>query len=186
MSDTITIVGNLAADPETRASGAITTFRVGSTQRRLDKESGKWVDAHTSWYNVSAFRQLGAHALQSLRRGQRVIVTGRLKIRDWENSAGKGRSADIEADAIGHDLLWGTTEFRRDGDGADRTGTPVTEWSVQALGDQAAPDAWSTPGITSAQPSGELVPVTVPAVEPVLTPAAPMREPDYGGDDAPF
>lgn len=194
MSDTITITGNIATEPESRQSGMtpIASFRVASTQRRIDKESGRWVDAHTNWYTVSAFRQLAVHALKSLHKGQRVIVTGRLKVRTWENASGKGTSVDIDAEAIGHDLLWGTTDFRRDDSAASDSGAPtqVTEWSVQTPG--GGDDAWATP-MSSPSPAEQpvLIPTPVPqpalipaALEQVLTPAAP--EPAYIGEEAPF
>ncbi len=116
MSDTITITGNLAADPEQRMIGngtTVTRFRVGSSQRRLDRNTGKWVETMTNWYDVSAFRALGEHAFASLRRGERVIVSGKLKVRSWENEKGRGMSVEIEADAVGHDLRWGTTRYAR-------------------------------------------------------------------------
>lgn len=61
---------------------------------------------------MAAFRQLGENAKASLRTGDSVIVTGRLKIRNWESNGKHGTSVDIEADAIGHDLRWGTTAYR--------------------------------------------------------------------------
>lgn len=110
MSDTITITGNIAADPERRITGTgvpITTFRVASSQRRFDRASGQWVETGTNWYQVSAFRSLAMHAFASLHRGERVIVTGRLRLRAWETATKKGLSVEIDADGIGHDLLWG-------------------------------------------------------------------------------
>ncbi len=180
MSDTITIVGNLAAEPEPRAAGTIASFRVGSTQRRFDKESGRWIDTYTNWYNVSAFRQLGAHALQSLHKGQRVIVTGKVKLREWENSTGRGTSVDIDAEAIGHDLLWGTSEFHRGDNGAGSTEQAVTEWRVQTPGEDQG-DAWGTP---MAPPASAPEPSSAPesAADDPRTP-----EPAYAGaDEAPF
>ncbi|MCR2785480.1 MULTISPECIES: single-stranded DNA-binding protein [unclassified Microbacterium] len=116
MSESITVTGNLAADPERRATAGgdtIVAFRVGSTQRRYDKESNTWVDAYTNWYHVSAFRGLAEHALRSLRKGDRVIVTGTLRLRTWENESRSGVTADIDAYAVGPDLRWGTTVFTR-------------------------------------------------------------------------
>lgn len=140
MTEYITIVGNIAGDPERRAlpSGEpIARFRVAATtQKRGD--DGVWVDAHTSWYTVSAFRRLGEHALASLRRGQRVIVTGRFRVRTWDNPNGtRGTEAEIDADAVGHDLLFGTTSFQRD-ERNRATTRPAPE---------SAPDeVWATPG----------------------------------------
>ncbi|WP_461473603.1 single-stranded DNA-binding protein [Microbacterium sp. HJ5] len=149
MNDTITITGNVATDPEHKrtATGAtVTTFRLASGQRRFDRASNSWVESATNFYSVSAWRGLADHAFQSLRRGERVILTGRLRVRDWDNGAKKGTDVEIEADAIGHDLRWGTTTFVKDAapaaPGAEATWQaplshdvpPADEWA-------AAPDA---------------------------------------------
>lgn len=112
--DTLTIMGRVATDPtrgQTASGIPVTNFRVASTSRRFDQPTQRWVDAGTNWYSVAAFRQLGEHAKASLRTGDSVIVTGRLKIRSWEANGKHGTSVDIDAEAIGHDLRWGTTAF---------------------------------------------------------------------------
>lgn len=116
MYDTVTIVGNVATDPtqgQTAGGVPVTNFRLASTHRRFDDATQTWVDAGTNWYSVAAFRQLGENAKASLRSGDSVIVTGRMKIRQWESNGKQGTSVDIDADAIGHDLRWGTTAYRR-------------------------------------------------------------------------
>lgn len=116
MHDTVTIVGNVATDPtqgRTTSGIPVTNFRLASTHRRFDEATQTWVDVTTNWYSVAAFRQLAEHAKVSLRSGDSVIVTGRMKIRAWENNGKQGTSVDIDADAIGHDLRWGTTAYRR-------------------------------------------------------------------------
>lgn len=116
MSDTLTIVGKVATDPTQGKTGSgdpVTNFRVATTHRRFDSTTQTWVDASTNWYSVAAFRQLGEHAKASLRSGDSVIVTGRLKIRNWESNGKSGTSIDIDADAIGHDLRWGTSAYLR-------------------------------------------------------------------------
>lgn len=115
MIDTLTIVGRVATDPiQSRTGGGVpvTNFRLASTHRRFDPATQAWTDAGTNWFSVAAFRQLGENAKASLRTGDSVIVTGRLKIRNWESNGRQGTSVDIEADAIGHDLRWGTTAYR--------------------------------------------------------------------------
>lgn len=115
MIDTLTIVGRVATDPiQSRTGGGVpvTNFRLASTHRRFDSATQAWIDAGTNWFSVAAFRQLGENAKASLRTGDSVIVTGRLKIRNWESNGRQGTSVDIEADAIGHDLRWGTTAYR--------------------------------------------------------------------------
>ena len=116
MQDTITIVGNVATDPtqgRTANGTPVTNFRLASTHRRFDDATQTWVDVSTNWYSVAAFRQLAENAKASLRSGDSVIVTGRMKIRSWENNGKQGTSVDIDADAIGHDLRWGTAAYRR-------------------------------------------------------------------------
>lgn len=118
MSDHITIVGNIAGDPRhthTPSGIPITMFRVASSPRRFDRTAEKWVDGETNWYSVSAFRALALNAAASLQRGERVIVSGRLRIRNWDKGDRSGTTAEIDAEAIGHDLLWGTSRFERAG-----------------------------------------------------------------------
>jgi len=115
MIDTLTIVGRVATDPTQGQTGGgvpVTNFRLASTHRRFDAATQSWTDSGTNWFSVAAFRQLGENAKASLRTGDTVIVTGRLKIRNWESNGKHGTSVDIEADAIGHDLRWGTTAYR--------------------------------------------------------------------------
>lgn len=120
MSDTITIVGNLATEPKQATPGGIpiTSFRLAASQRHFDRATATWVEGNTNWYSVSVFRALGEHALQSLRKGDRIFVRGRLRIRDWTAGEKSGTTAEIDADALGHDLLWGTTVFTRAARGA--------------------------------------------------------------------
>jgi single-strand DNA-binding protein len=92
---------------------AITSFRLASSQRRFDRGQQKWIDADTNWYTVSAFRGLASNAAVSIVKGDRVVVTGRLRIRDWENTDRSGTTVEIEADTIGHDMFWGTSQFQR-------------------------------------------------------------------------
>jgi single-strand DNA-binding protein len=116
MSDIITLTGVVATIPRaiTTSEGlAITSFRLASTQRRFDRAQEKWVDGDTNWYTVTTFRQLAANAAVSVKKGERVLVTGRLRIRDWESGDKAGTNIDVEADAIGHDLSWGTAAFSR-------------------------------------------------------------------------
>ncbi len=114
MNDTVTILGRVGGDPnrsETTTGVPVVNFRVASPQRRYDSKSQTWIETGTNWYNVSAFRQLAEHTKASLHQGDGVIVTGRLKLREWESGGRKGLSADIDADAIGHDLRWGASAF---------------------------------------------------------------------------
>lgn len=114
MTEILTIVGRVATDPTTgRTAGgvAVTNFRLASTHRRFDQATNTWIDAETNWFSVAAFRQLAEHVRASLHTGDSVIVTGRLKIRNWEANGKHGTSVDIDAEAIGHDLRWGTSSY---------------------------------------------------------------------------
>ncbi len=156
MSDTITITGTIGTPPDfKRKDGlAITSFRLASSHRYRDAETNTWVDGETSWYSVSIFRGLAENAYASLRKGERVIVTGKLRVREWETSVKKGVTAQIDADSIGHDLRFGTTQFSK-----VRGPSAVAERDTQShagAGDEWAPPqdeaeaAWAGPGPTPA------------------------------------
>lgn len=118
MTDQISVTGLIATEPRsiTTSEGlSICSFRVASPQRHFSKTENQWVDGETNWYTVSAFRQLAENASQSLRKGERVVVRGRLRLRQWDRDDKSGLSAEIEADALGHDIRWGTSEFSRSG-----------------------------------------------------------------------
>jgi single-strand DNA-binding protein len=116
MPDAITLTGLVATTPRhlvTSEGLPITSFRLASTQRRFDRSQEKWIDGETNWYTITAFRQLALNSNASVDKGQRVIVTGRLKIREWQNGERSGTTIEIEAETIGHDLSWGTAAFTR-------------------------------------------------------------------------
>jgi single-strand DNA-binding protein len=155
-SDTITITGNLAADPElkrTQTGVAIATFRVGSQQRRFDRGTGAWVDTGTNWYAVSAYRGLADHVFASLRKGERVVVTGRLSLRPWQTETKRGLAVEIDADAVGHDLRFGTTTFVRDERRAGEASHDRSpgEWAVPGE------EAWAAPGLAPGTGAGGAV-----------------------------
>jgi single-strand DNA-binding protein len=116
MSDTLTVRGLIATTPRhiTTSEGLeITSFRLASAQRRFDKATGEWVDTSTNWYTITAFRNLAVNAFASLNKGDRITVTGRLKIRDWQTDDRTGTNVEIEAETLGHDLFWCTAEAKR-------------------------------------------------------------------------
>lgn len=116
MSDTITVTGLVATTPRhlvTSEGLPITSFRLASTQRRYDRGEGRWVDGDTNWFTVTAFRQLATNVVGSVVKGQRLVVTGRLRVREWRTDEKSGTSVEIDADALGHDLSWGTASFTR-------------------------------------------------------------------------
>jgi single-strand DNA-binding protein len=116
MTDTIAVSGIVATSPNLISKTndlKIVSFRLASTQRRFDRGRDRWIDGETNWYSVTAFRQLALNVDSSVVKGDKVIVTGRLRVRDWDNGEKKGTNVDIEATSIGHDLAWGTTTFTR-------------------------------------------------------------------------
>jgi single-strand DNA-binding protein len=91
----------------------ITSFRLAASHRRFDRTANKWVDGETNWFTVTAFRQLAINSAGSVSKGERVVVTGKLRVRDWDNGERAGTSVEVEAEALGHDLTWGTATFTR-------------------------------------------------------------------------
>ncbi|MEH0109075.1 single-stranded DNA-binding protein [Tersicoccus sp. MR15.9] len=142
MSETITVVGNIGSDVtgSTTAKGdAITSFRLASTERWLDRQTGAWVDGATNWYSVVCFRNLARNAGCSLAKGQPVVVTGRLKVRPWERDGKSGTNVQIEADSIGHNLRLGTTNFRGGATGNERPPAGVDAATGEIVDDAAGP-----------------------------------------------
>ena len=112
----ITVHGYVVATPVIRKVGEhdVANFRIGVTPRKLERSSGEWRDAETQWYAVSAWRALGVNVARSLRRGDPVIVQGRLSARTWVNAQHAEVVAhDIEATVVGHDLRRGVTTFAK-------------------------------------------------------------------------
>jgi single-strand DNA-binding protein len=112
----VTVVGNLTEDPELRYTpngAAVATLRV-AVNRRIPDGSGGWKDAETSFFRVNVWRSLAENAAESLTRGSRVVVVGRLRSRSWENQEGETRSAvEIEADELGPSLRWATAKVEK-------------------------------------------------------------------------
>jgi single-strand DNA-binding protein len=168
MSDTITVTGLIATIPRNlmTAEGLhITSFRLASTQRRFDRAQQKWVDGDTNWFTVTAFRHMATNAAGSLHKGDRVLVTGRMHIRDWASDGRNGTTVEIEADALGHDLFWGTTAFTRTIiSSLNRSEEPAAE---------SFPEGEPTPPAEEAeQPEADQVPPAQPVVpsDPVALP----------------
>lgn len=116
MTDTMTITGLVATTPRhiiTAEGLAVTSFRLASNLRRFDRKRNEWIDAGTNWYTVSSYRQLALNVVASVNKGDRVLVTGRLRIREWGDGDKKGLNIDLDADALGHDLSWGKSVFTR-------------------------------------------------------------------------
>ena len=155
MTDTITLIGFVATAPKHLITGEglpITSFRLASTQRRFDRAQGRWGDGDTNWYTVTAFRQLAINIVSSVTKGDRVVVTGRLRIRAWEVGDRSGTNVDVEADAVGHDLSWGTTAFTRTIVTSATESTTGANEKEQQGGDGEAAEAQSTGTDSTAGP----------------------------------
>jgi single-strand DNA-binding protein len=116
----VTVVGNVATEPERRdtPTGPVTSFRLASTDRRYDRPSGMWQNAHTSFYRVSCWHGLAGRAATHLSKGDPVVVVGRLQVKEWQRDGRTGLSVEIDADNLGPDL-------RRIGATVLRTPRPV-------------------------------------------------------------
>jgi len=138
----ITVVGNLTADPELRflpKGDAMVKFAVASTPRVLDRESGVWKDGDPLFLACTAFRDLAEHIAESLTKGTRVVVTGRLRLSRWTTDEGEKRSAyGLDVDEIGPSLKFAQAKVTR-----------MTRSTGKNSGDGFLPadvpdDAWTT------------------------------------------
>ena len=108
----ITVVGNLTADPELRftpSGAAVANFTVASTPRMFDRQTNEWKDGEALFLRCNVWRQAAENVAESLTRGARVVVTGRLKQRSFETKEGEKRSViELEVDEIGPSLRYAT------------------------------------------------------------------------------
>jgi single-strand DNA-binding protein len=114
---TITVIGNLTDDPELRftpSGAAVAKFRVASTPRFMDKASGEWKDGEPLFLACTVWRQAAEHVAESLQRGTRVIVSGRLRQRSYETREGEKRTViELEVDEIGPSLRYATAKVQK-------------------------------------------------------------------------
>ena len=114
---TITVVGNLTADPELRftpSGAAVANFTVASTPRIFDRQSSEWKDGEALFLRCNIWREAAENVAESLTRGSRVIVTGRLKQRSFETSEGEKRTVfEVEVDEIGPSLKYATAKVNK-------------------------------------------------------------------------
>lgn len=116
MSDQYSVTGLVATTPRhlvTQDGLPITSFRLAASLRKFDKQLNRWVEAETNWFTITSFRQLAVNTAVSVSKGDRVVVMGRLRVRDWDNGERAGTSVEIESETIGHDLVWGSSTFVR-------------------------------------------------------------------------
>lgn len=113
----ITVVGNLVADPELRytpSGAAVAKFRVASTPRSFDKQTNEWKDGEALFLLCNAWRTLAENVAESLTRGSRVVVQGRLRQRSYETKEGEKRTVfELEADEVGPSLKYATAKLNK-------------------------------------------------------------------------
>jgi single-strand DNA-binding protein len=135
----ITVIGNLTSDPELRftpSGAAVANFTVASTPRTLDRQTNEWRDGETMFLNCSVWRQVAENAAESLTKGMRVIVTGRLKARSYETREGEKRTVfEIEVDEVGPSLRYASAK--------------VTKTTRGGGGFSGGDDPWSSSGAQS-------------------------------------
>jgi single-strand DNA-binding protein len=138
----ITVVGNLTADPELRftpSGAAVANFTVASTPRTFDRQTNDWKDGEALFLNCSVWRQAAENAAESLTRGMRVIVSGRLKARSYETREGEKRTVfEIDVDEVGPSMRYATAKVTK----TSRSGGGQGYGSGGGSGD----DPWASQG----------------------------------------
>ncbi|MFF3066339.1 single-stranded DNA-binding protein [Oerskovia sp. NPDC057915] len=112
---TVTLAGFMGTTPKLFTSPTgndFTSFRIASTTRYLDRSRGEWVDGRTIWFTVKAWRAMAQNVAASLRKGDAVVVTGRLAVDEWTSPEGPRTNLVIEASALGPDLTRGRAQFQ--------------------------------------------------------------------------
>ena len=146
---TLTIIGNLTNDPELRftpSGSAVANFTVASTPKTFDRNSNEWKDGETLFMRCAAWKEMGENVAESLTKGMRVVVTGRLKSRSYDTKEGEKRTViELEVDEIGPSLKYANAKVTR----TQRNG------NSGGFGNQAQPsgfgqstaqsDPWATP-----------------------------------------
>jgi len=146
----ITVVGNLTNDPELRftpSGAAVASFTVASSTRVLDKQTNEWKDGDTTFLRCNVWRQYAENVAESLQRGMRVIVNGRLKQRSYETKEGEKRTVyEIEVDDVGPALRYATAKVTKVSRGGPGSGGG---FGGGGSAEGAADDPWSTPAAGS-------------------------------------
>jgi single-strand DNA-binding protein len=162
---TITVVGNLTDDPDLRftpSGAAVANFTVASTPRFFDKQTNEWRDGEALFLRCSIWRQAAENVAESLHRGTRVIVSGRLKQRSYETREGEKRTViELDVDEIGPSLKYATAKTtkttRSGGSGGDSGaggGGGTDPWATgsSTTGGQSGSDPWAAPAGGSDEP----------------------------------
>ncbi|MEN9955667.1 MAG: hypothetical protein RLY34_474 [Actinomycetota bacterium] len=157
----VTIVGNLADDPElryTQGGIAVVSVRVGSTPRTFNRTTNAWEDGETVWVRCTAWREVAENVAQSLTKGSRVVVTGRLKAPSaYQSAQGEARaSLELDIDEIGPSLRYATAAVTRRAREAGSNagagavaGDPWGDAPAKQVSSKPADDAWANPGAMS-------------------------------------
>jgi single-strand DNA-binding protein len=145
MNDTeITVRGNVTDEPRfrmTESGNALVNFRIASTARRFDRPSGEWVDGDKFFVGVTCWRGLAENVVNSISKGQPIIVHGRISSREYEHAGVNRSSYDVVADGVGHDMSRGTSVFAK----SVRAGLGATsvEMDEDGLPPIAPPQEWA-------------------------------------------
>ncbi|KRE42887.1 single-stranded DNA-binding protein [Knoellia sp. Soil729] len=173
----ITIVGNLTGDPELRftpSGAAVANFTVASTPRTFDRQSNEWKDGETLFMRCSVWRDAAENVAESLQRGTRVIVTGRLKSRSYETKEGEKRTVvEMDVDEVGPSMKYATAKVNKtsrggggggfgggeggSGGGQDpwATGGSAPQGGAPAGGQGQVQGGWGAPGAGQSAPQGQ-------------------------------
>jgi len=142
----VTIVGNLTGDPELRftpSGAAVANFTVASTPRTFDRQSNEWKEGETLFMRCSIWRDPAENVAESLTRGMRVIVNGRIKSRSYEKDGVKHTVIEMDVDEVGPSLRYANAKVNK----VTRAGAQEQQW-----GGQAAGDPWASPQQQSTNP----------------------------------
>ncbi len=147
----ITVIGNLTNDPELRftpSGAAVASFTVASTPRMLDKATNEWKDGDALFLRCSVWRQAAENVAESLQRGARVVVTGRLKQRSFETKEGEKRTVvELDVDEVGPSLKYATakvTKASRGGGGNGYSSGSGSPQSASSGGSSGSDDPWAS------------------------------------------
>lgn len=158
----ITVVGNLTDDPELRftpSGAAVANFRVASTPRTFNRQTSQWEDGEALFLNCSVWRQAAENAAESLQRGMRVVVQGRLKQRSFETREGEKRTViELDVDEVGASLRYATAKVTK----TQRSGASSGGGFGGGGGAQPANDPWASPPGGGAAPEQGAQPANDP------------------------
>ena len=157
----ITIVGNLTSDPELRyvASGTpVASFTVASTPRNLNKQTNQWEDGEAMFVRCSVWREYGENVAETLTKGMRVVVTGRLTVRSYEYNGEKRQSIEMQVDEVGPSLRYARAQVTKVPHGQNTSQASQDRFSAPQ---QQNPGTWTSGGNMAAQngaqdPAGNL------------------------------